>query len=136
VSGTYADGDGYDLVLVGRAEESAIDVDTIDRRLNKPAYAGVAQSLAEPGLPSAVDLLATYVGRAPDLLPMLAGAQLNDDLSMRLQYMAGLGLNSVDSARIYHEILSYRKFPDGLLTGTGERIAALRQAIQRAPLTF
>ena len=133
---TYADGDGYDLVLLGRAEESAIDVDTIDRRLNKPGYAGVAQSLAEPGLRSAVDLLATYIGRAPDLLPMLAGAQINDDLSMRLQYLAGLGLNSTDAAGIYHEILSYRKFPDGLLTGTGERIAALRQAIQRAPLTF
>ena len=55
---------------------------------------------------------------------------------MRLQYLAGLGLNSADSARIYQEILSYRKFPDGLLTGTGEQIAALRQAIQRAPLTF
>jgi spermidine synthase len=83
-----------------------------------------------------VDLLAIYAGRAPDLQPMLAGAQINDDLSMRLQYMAGFGLNSADAARLYHEILSYRRFPEGLLTGTGERIAALRELLQRAALTF
>ncbi len=138
----YLDGDGYDLVLLGRAEESAIDVDAridvdaIDRRLKTPAYASVSASLAEVGLPSAVDLLATYAGRALDLQPMLADARINDDLSMRLQYLAGLGLNSADSARMYHEILSYRKFPEGLLTGTGERIAALRELLQRAALTF
>ncbi|HEY1757623.1 MAG TPA: fused MFS/spermidine synthase [Bryobacteraceae bacterium] len=132
----YKDGDGYDLVLLGRAEESAIDVDAMDRRLKTAAYARVSASLAEVGLPSAVDLLATYVGRAPDLQPMLAGAQINDDLSMRLQYLAGLGLNSAESARLYHEILSYRKFPEALLTGSGERIAALRESLQRAALTF
>ena len=132
----YLDGDGYDLVLLGRAEESAIDVDVMDQRLKTTGYARVSASLAEVGLPSALDLLATYAGRAPDLQPMLAGAQINDDLSMRLEYLAGLGLNSGDSARMYREILSYRKFPEGLLTGTGERIAALREVLQRAALTF
>jgi len=132
----YLDGDGYDLVLLGRAEESAIDVDAIDRRLKTATYAPVSASLAEVGFPSAVDLLATYASRAPDLQAMLADAQINDDLSMRLEYLAGLGLNSADSARMYHEILSYRKFPEGLLTGTGERIAALHELLQRAALTF
>jgi spermidine synthase len=132
----FLDGDGYDLVLLGRAEESAMDVDSIDRRLKTAGYARVSMSLAEVGFPSAVDLLATYAGRAPDLQPMLAGAEINDDLSMRLEYLAGLGLNSADSARLYREILSYRKFPEGLLTGTGERIAALRELLGRAALTF
>jgi spermidine synthase len=132
----YVDGDGYDLVLLGRAEESAIDADAMDRRLKTAGYARVSASLGEVGFPSAVDLLASYVGRAPDLQPMLAGAQVNDDLSMRLQYLAGLALNSAESGRMYHEILSYRKFPEGLLTGTGERIATLREMLQRAALTF
>jgi spermidine synthase len=131
----YLDGDGYDLVLLGRAN-APIDVDAMDRRLRTPEYAPVSASLAEVGFSSAVDLLAIYAGRAPDLQPMLAGAQINDDLSMRLQYMAGFGLNSADAARLYHEILSYRRFPEGLLTGTGERIAALRELLQRAALTF
>jgi len=131
----YLDGDGYDLVLLGRAD-APIDVDAMDRRLRTPEYEPVSASLAEVGFSSAVDLLAIYAGRAPDLQPMLAGAQINDDLSMRLQYMAGFGLNSADAARLYHEILSYRRFPEGLLTGTGERIAALRELLQRAALTF
>ncbi len=130
----FADGDGYDLVLLGREEETPIDIDGVDRRLKMSA--NVSQSLAEVGLPSAVDLLATYAGRASDLQPMLAGAQINDDLSMRLQYLAGMGLNSTDAARMYREILSYRKFPEGLLTGTGERFAALSERLQRPSLTF
>ena len=67
---------------------------------------------------------------------MLTGAEINDDLSMRLQYLAGMGLNSDDAARLYHEIISYRKFPEGLLTGSGERIGALRELLGRPALTF
>ncbi len=132
----YLDVDGYDLVLMGRAEESPIDVDAMDRRLKSPGYAAVSASLAEVKFPSAVDLLDTYAGRAPDLQPMIAGAQINDDLSMRLQYLAGLGLNAEESARLYHEILFYRTFPEGLLTGAGERIAELRERLGRAALAF
>ena len=36
----YLDGDGYDLVLLGRAEESPIDVDAIDRRLENARLCG------------------------------------------------------------------------------------------------
>ncbi len=127
---------GYDLVLLGRAEESAIDVNVIDRRLKTAGYARVSASLAEVGFPSAADLLATYAGRAPDLQPMLTDAQINDDLSMRLQYLAGLGLNSAEAGRLYHEILSYRKFPQGLFTGTGEGVDTLRESVQRPARTF
>lgn len=130
----FTDGDGYDLVLLGRTEESAIDINEMDRRLKMNADA--SKSLAEVGFPSAVDLLATYAGRAPDLQPMVAGAQINNDLSMRLQYLAGMGLNSTDAARMYREILSYRKFPEGLLTGTGEGFAALSERLRRPSLTF
>lgn len=130
----FTDGDGYDLVLLGRTEESAIDINEMDRRLKMNADA--SKSLAEVGFPSAVDLLATYAGRAPDLQPMVAGAQINNDLSMRLQYLAGMGLNSTDAARMYREILSCRKFPEGLLTGTGEGFAALSERLRRPSLTF
>lgn len=133
---TYLDGEGYDLVLLGQPEETVIDVDAVDRRLKTPAYARVAQSLAESGWGSAVDLLADYAGRATDLQPTLDGAELNDDWSMRLQYMAGMGLNSIKAASMYHEVLSYRKFPEGLLTGTGERIEKLRELLGRPALTF
>jgi spermidine synthase len=138
----YLNGDGYDLVLLGSTGESnvnaaaPINVNDLQRRLDQPSYAAVSASLAEVGFHSAVDLLATYAGSAPDLAPMLANAQINDDLNMRLQYMAGLGLNSVTAPQIYREVLSYRKFPSDLLVGSGDGVNALRELIGRPHRTF
>ncbi len=132
----YLNGDGYDLVLLGRAEDSAINVDELQKRLEQPGYAGVAASLGETGFGSAVDLLATYVGRASDMAPMLENAQINDDLNLRLQYMAGMGLNARMSPRIYADILAYRRFPEGLLAGTGERMERLREVLGRRHRVF
>jgi spermidine synthase len=67
---------------------------------------------------------------------MLENAQINDDLNMRLQYIAGLGLNSVRAPQIYREIMSYRKFPEDLLRGQGEGVDALHTLIGRPHRTF
>jgi spermidine synthase len=132
----YLDGDGYDLVLLGSADASPINVNALERRLNQAGYSGVSASLAEAGFHSAVDLLGTYAGGASDLAPMLANAQINDDLNMRLQYMAGLGLNSVNAPQVYREVLSYRKFPSDLLVGSGDGVNALHELIGRPQRTF
>ena len=132
----YIDGDGYDLVLLGSADPVAISVDKVQRRLDQLSYAQVVASLGEIRFHSAVELLATYAGRAQDLAPMLADTQINDDLNMRLQYMAGLGLNSLTAPQIYRELLSYRKFPDDLLGGSGEGVNTLHESIGRPHKTF
>lgn len=132
----YLNGDGYDLVLLGNADGAPIAVDRLQERLSQPGYAQVAKSIAETGFHSAVDLLATYAGRASDLGPMTAGIQVNDDMNMRLQYLAGLGLNSAISPRLYSEILSYRRFPDDLFTGHGEGFDQLRELIGRQHRIF
>jgi spermidine synthase len=132
----FQNGDGYDLVLLGRPDATPLNVDVLDRRLHQPSYSRVAESLGETGFHSAVDLLATYAGRAEDLQPMLAGSPINEDLNLRLQYMAGLGLNSLSSAQTYKHILSYRRFPDHLLTGTGENLSSLRSLIEKPQRTF
>ncbi len=67
---------------------------------------------------------------------MLANAPINEDLNMRLQYMAGLGLNSAIAPQVYREILSYRKFPEDLLIGSGAGVNALRESIGRPHRTF
>lgn len=46
------------------------------------------------GFKSAVDLLSSYAGQASDLTAYLADATLNRDRNLRLQYLAGMGLNS------------------------------------------
>jgi len=132
----YLNGDGYDLVLLGRLETSPINIDEIQKRLDDTKYSGVLSSLTEAEFDSAFDLIGSYAGRAADLAPTLSGAEINRDLNMRLQYVAGWGLNSVSSAQIYRELLSYRKFPEDLLTGTGERMDALREVLGRRHRTF
>jgi spermidine synthase len=132
----YTDGDGYDLVLIGRGDGAPLDLDALQKRLDQPAYKGVAASLADVGFHSVVELLTTYTGRASDLAPLVAGVPINEDLNLRLQYLAGMGLNSVASPQIYRDILAYRQFPAGLFAGTGERLDALRGVLGRRHRTF
>ncbi len=128
--------DGYDLILVGRQDSSPISIDALQQRLDQPAYARVAASLADVGFHSAVELLSTYTGRAGDLVPMLTNAPITEDLNLRLQYMAGLGLNSRASEQIYGGMLMYRTFPEDLFTGASDRLNALRTALGRPHRTF
>jgi spermidine synthase len=132
----YFQGDGYDLVLLGREDSSPINIDALQQRLDQSGYARVSASLADTGFHSAVDLLATYIGRAPDLQPMVAGVALNEDLNLRLQYMAGLGLNFRRPGDTYRHIVTYRQFPQDLLVGGGERVNALQTLLGRPYKAF
>ena len=132
VWGNTNNGAGYDLVLLGQVENTRIDVDAIQARLQRPEYAPVAQSLREIGMNSAVDLFSTFAGRASDLAPWLADASINRDRNLRLQFLAGLGLNLYQSDTIYAGMLAYvRRFPDELFAGSPQTINALRAGIQR-----
>jgi len=128
VFGNTNNGGGYDLVLVGQLGTMKIDVDAIEARLAQPQYAIVAQSLREIGFNSATELFATFAGNEPMLRPWLADAQINRDRNLRLQFLAGMSLNMYDQAGIYSQMLQYRKYPDGLFTGTPERLAQIRMA--------
>jgi spermidine synthase len=114
---------------MGQVDPARIDVDAMQARLDRPEGARVAASLREVGFGDAVQLLATYAGQEPDLRPWLAGAEINRDGNLRLQYMAGLALNVSQEGAIYNQMLAYRKFPDNLFAGSEERIRALRYAL-------
>lgn len=123
-------GAGYDVVLVGQKTPGPIDVDAIQARLDSPEYAPVAASLAQIGFHSAVDLLGTYAARGDQLRGWLSDAQLNLDKNLRLQYLAGFGLNLYEQAAIYSDMIQNRKFPDGLFTGSPATLEALRARVQ------
>lgn len=132
VWGNTQNGAGYDLVLLGQVERTKIDVDEIERKLRRPEYAPVAQSLAQVGMFSAVDLFSTYAGRRPDLDPWMSDAIINRDRNLRLQYLAGLGLNLYQSDAIYADMLRYARYPDDLFVGAPATLLALQQGILRA----
>jgi spermidine synthase len=126
---TY-NGQGYDLVLLGQIEPTKIDIDEMEERLKTPEYAPVAQSLREIGMFSAIDLFATYAGTAKDYEGWLKDAQINRDRNLRLQYLAGRGLNLYRADVIFADMLNYAKEPDGVFTGSPEKLQALIQRIR------
>jgi spermidine synthase len=125
-------GKGYDVVLLGQAGGTKINLDDINDRLAQPDYSRLVESMQEVGFKSAVDLFTTYAGRARDLAPWLAGAQINRDRNLRLQYLAGLCSNWYHSEAIYQEMAAYRKYPDGLFAGSDGSTFILKMALAGA----
>jgi spermidine synthase len=123
---------GYDLVLLGQATPKPIDVDALQNRLDRPDYKNVVLSLHSVGFRSALDVLETYFGQASDLQPWLEGAQLNLDRNLRLQYLAGFEINTDASADLWRAIAAYRRFPEGLFTGSEGFMRALRASWEKS----
>lgn len=119
------------MVLLGAIEPLRIDLDEMETRIGyRPAMSKVAQSLAEVGMNSPVDLFATYTGRKSDLTTWLRGAAINHDRNLRMQYLAGLGLNRDDAAAIYAGMIAYRRFPHDLFVSSEGRLDSLREAMR------
>jgi spermidine synthase len=133
VWGNTNEGKGYDLVLFGPLESASIDVDAINERLKRPEYEPVALSLREIGMTSAIDLFSTYAGRRSDLAAWLRDAQINHDKDLRLQYLAGLGLNLYQADAIYSDMLKYvTKLPEDLFVASEATKKTLFAAILNA----
>ncbi|HET9267424.1 MAG TPA: fused MFS/spermidine synthase [Vicinamibacterales bacterium] len=122
-------GQGYDLVLFGQLENNRIDVDAVQARLADPANAPIAQSLREIGINSAVELFGTYAGRRTDMANWLRDAQINTDSNLKLQYLAGLGLNLYQSDAIYKSMSRESKYPEELFAGAPDTLEALKARI-------
>jgi spermidine synthase len=121
---------GYDVFLLGQTEPMKLDLDRLEERLASPAYARVAQSLREVGFRNATDLFSVYAGQAEDLRSWLTGAEINEDGNLRLQYLAGLALNDSQEGGIYQQMLTYRRFPANLFSGSDARMQTLLAAMQ------
>jgi len=139
------EGQGYDAVLFGQAEPTVIDVDELQKRLDRPDHRPVKESLREVGFGSlrlvsdelvqgevAIDLLATYAGQAHQLQDWSRDAQINTDRNLRLQYLAGMWLNSYMGTEILNSILAYYQFPDETFVGSPASVQALREALEGA----
>jgi spermidine synthase len=112
--GNTLQGAGYDIVMMAKEGDARIDLARLTERLARPDHQSVKYSLEEMGVHSATELAALYAGRGSDLAPWLADAQINDDRSLRLQYLAGLSLNDYNQDAIYAAILKYRRLPNDL----------------------
>ena len=124
------DGRGYDVVLLGQNGPTKIDINAIEQRMSQAGYAAVGGSLMESGFQSSIDLFSTFSGSGRDLAGWLKGADINTDRNLRLQYLAGVGLNRYTAADISDEIMKYRKFPETLFQASDAWKSSLRQTMQ------
>jgi len=131
IFGNTNNGQGYDMVLLGQVEPTVINLDEIQQKLGRPEYQPIAQSLAEVGMTSVVDLFATFAGNRNQLQPWLADATINRDRNLRLQYLAGLGVHLYQSDMIYAQMLRHADYPQGVFTGSEQMLAALQQSMRQ-----
>ena len=125
------DGSGYDVVLMGQIEKLPINVDALQAKLALPKYDAVRRSLSDVGFPSVLNLLSTYAANSSDLRGWMRTAQINRDRNLRLQYLAGLGLNTNAGPEIFQQIISSRQFPNAIFTGSPTSMEPIQQMIGR-----
>ena len=124
-------GQGYDLILLGQAEPTRIDIDELARRVASPEYQAVRKSLREIGFNSTTDLLGTFAGQAVDFRPFLKDALINSDRNLRLQYLAGFGLNLYKANDIYKHMVAHGpRMPKDLFAGSETSLDALAKLIE------
>jgi spermidine synthase len=131
-SNQYANGGGYDVIMLAKPEPLKIDPAALDARLKRPDHAQIEAALAQVELGGVDGLMATYAGQARDLRPWLAEAQINTDRNLRLEYLAGMA-NNVYDAQIYQDMLMYRRFPEEMFTAPPEWMDRLRRVMAATP---
>lgn len=108
-------GGGYDVVLLGQVGELKINLGDLEAKLDDPRLSEAVRSMATVRFDTPIRILATYAGQGRDIEPWLDDRLLNKDKNFRLQYLAGMGINSYQEVAIYKSLLKHRKFPDNLL---------------------
>jgi hypothetical protein len=89
------------------------------------------QSLREIGFQSATNLLATFAGTGNDLKGWTQDAIINRDKSLKLQYLAGLGLNLYRANDIYQHMVAYGpRMPQGMFVGSPTTVDMLARLIE------
>jgi spermidine synthase len=142
--------EGFDAVLLGQVEPIRVDLDKLNEKLNCLAYSRVRESLINVGfgmdigdikwkpnmfkVPS-IALMATYAGRATDMKEWMENAQINTDRNLRLQYLAGMSVNSYVATDILQGILKYYKFPEDVFIGSSQRVQEMKLALLTANRT-
>ena len=129
IFGNTAGGEGYDGVMIGSMEPFEIDVSELHARLTSPEYQPVLSSLSDVGYGSVQALLGTFAATGKQLEEWVADAEINRDRNLRLQYLAGLGVNNYAQAGIYSQILQQGQWPMEVFKGELSMLSQLRSEV-------
>jgi spermidine synthase len=128
---TLASGKGYDVVLVGGEGPLRLDLAAMQARLDRSPL--LAKSLQEVKIPNVVELMSIYGTRGPDMAAWLAGAPVNRDFSLKLEYISGLALNQKEADPIYQHMVAGRRYPEAMFVTDAATHAELRRRLGKQP---
>ena len=115
-----------DVVMLAGKDSLTIDINRIEARLSAANYQPVVASLIEVGFNSSLQLFSTYATQASDLTAWVSDGEINRDRNLRLQYLAGTGLNAYQGDAIFSSMVSGRRFPTNLFVADEGWKGALR----------
>ena len=124
---TVTDNKGYDVVLVGGNQPMHVDASAIQARLDRTPQ--LAASLRDVKITGAVDLLATYGAAGPDMTAWLAGAPVNRDFSLKLEYISGLAINAKEADAIYTHMTAGKAYPAAMIAAPPSMQAELQRRL-------
>ncbi len=124
---TTTGGKGFDVVLVGGLEPLRIDIPVTEQRMS--ATPRMFDSFKQVRITSAIDLLSAYGASGKDMARWLAGAPINRDFSLKLEYISGLALDRGEADAIYRHMVAERTFPAETFSGPPEQVDELRRRI-------
>jgi spermidine synthase len=117
-----------DILLVGGREPLRIDVNALREQFERePA---VANALAEVGLPTVEDLLACYLCSCQDMADLLAGAPVNRDGNLYVQFSGGFSYYEWNYPELREMLLAERAWDPEVFQVDPAEANSFRKAIE------
>ncbi len=118
------DGKGYDVFTMSSTQPMSIDAQQIREKLAENDQ--LRRSLAEVDVRSALDVLKSFAGQRQHVADWLEDYEPNLDRNLRLEYLAGLSLDSRNEYDIYAAMTAGVDFPENVFTLNAVEEAELR----------
>lgn len=113
------------MLILGSNEPFRLDLQEMDRLITPRGR--IESSIREMQFDSADDVLTLYLADKANLREWLADAQLNSDMSMRLEYLAGSAAYTNEREEIFGQIVQFRRWPMDLFHGEESRLRWIRE---------
>jgi spermidine synthase len=117
------------MLLIGSDKSFKLDLDKIDELAGPGSE--ISKSIHEMEFHSIDEMLSLFIADKGALNDWLAGAQINHDTSLKLEYLAGAAAYQNRREAIFRDIIENRRWPKDLYHGDSNRIEAIRINLDR-----
>jgi spermidine synthase len=113
------------MLLIGSNQPYTLNLNKIDELAGPGSE--IEESIHEIEFGSVDNMLSLYVANKEALKDWVVDAQINSDMNLRLEYLAGAAAYQNRREEIFRDIIAYRKWPKELFRGDKARLRAIRE---------